>query len=203
MHYVYDFDSTLFGTQRLWEVWRGMLVAVGHEPDAVDATYRSVVADGYSPRRHAAALGVTDAGLDGLVARFNAVMSDESPSLLFDDVAPFVEARRHASRQTILTQGDRAHQWEKIRASGIDRLLPDVRVAPCGAPKTQSLAGLLDQDPRPMTFVDDNPYHLVAAHESGLPIRLVRMMRPSETLAIGPHELDGVAWRVVRSLDEL
>lgn len=203
MHYVYDFDSTLFGTQWLWNVWREMLVGAGHTPEAVDEVYRAVLPTGYSPRKHGAALGMGSNRLDDLVARFDAILSDESPSLLFDDVAPFVEARKGTHRQTILTQGDHGHQWQKLRASGIDRMLPDVHIAPCGAPKTENLANLIDQDPTPITFVDDNPFHLVAAHQSGLPVSLVRMMRSSETLAIAPHELDDVAWRVISSLDEL
>ncbi len=202
-HYVYDFDSTLYATQAVWEMWSEMLVGAGLDAASVFASYQEVLPRGYSPRKHIDALGLDDALRDCLIVRFGAMLTDRSPSLLFDDVAPFVESRRDAHRQTILTQGDRDHQWEKMRASGIDLLVPRVVVTEPSGSKAERLAAMLAEDPTPITFVDDNPHHLVAVHQSGLPVTIVRMMRPGETLAIAPHELDGVAWKVVASLREL
>ena len=203
MHYVYDFDSTLFATQKIWDAWRGMLLAAGFGEEAVDQSYQGILMHGYSPRKHAAALGIAPGHADDMVSRFNVILRDESPSLLFDDVAPFVEARKPHARQTILTQGDHEHQWEKMRASGVDRMLPNTVITSPDGTKIERLADMLDEDPTPITFIDDNPHHLVPVHQSGLPITVVRIKRPGETLAIAPHELDGVAWRVIASLDEL
>ncbi|MEI6510951.1 MAG: hypothetical protein WCO25_02815 [Candidatus Uhrbacteria bacterium] len=202
-HYVYDFDSTLYATQTVWEVWSEMLIGAGFDAASVFAAYQEVLPRGYSPIKHADALGVSDALRYDLIVRFRAILTDRSPSLLFDDVAPFVESRRDVHRQTILTQGDEEHQWEKMRASGIDLLVPRVVITVPDGSKTERLAEMLAEDPTPITFVDDNPHHLTRVHASGLPITIVRMMRPGETLAIAPHELDGVAWKVVSSLREL
>ncbi len=203
MHYVYDFDSTLFATQKIWDDWRGMLLGAGLSGELVDQSYQAILPTGYSPRKHAQALGIATDRLEDMVSRFGQLLVDESPSLLFDDVAPFIEAKRAGHRQTILTQGDEAHQWEKMRASGIDRLLPNVMIAKPDGLKIELLADMIDEDVTPITFIDDNPHHLVPAHQSGLPITLIRMRRPAETLAIAPHPLDDVAWRVIASLDEL
>lgn len=202
-HYVYDFDSTLYATQRMWDVWSGMLATAGFDRAAVFESYQRIVPSGYSPRKHAASLGVDDTLARDLVGRFNVILSDESPSLLFGDVAPFLEARRHTATHSILTQGDEEHQWEKMRASGVDRLLPNVVITKPDGLKVEHLADMLDKDSMPITFIDDNPHHLLPAYQNGLPITLIRMKRPGETLAAAPHELDDVAWRVISSLDEL
>jgi len=202
-HYVYDFDSTLYATQAVWEAWSEMLVGAGFDAASVFLAYQEVLPRGYSPRKHADALGMTNETADDLIGRFRAILTDRSPSLLFDDVAPFVESRKDAHRQSILTQGDEEHQWEKMRASGIDLLVPRVVITVPNGSKAERLAEMLAEDPTPITFVDDNPHHLTAVHASGLPVTIVRMMRPGETLAIVPHELDGVAWKVIASLREL
>lgn len=203
MHYVYDFDSTLYATQTIWEMWNELLIGAGFDASSVFSSYQEVLPRGYSPRKHVDALGVSAEIRDGLIVRFRAMLTERSPSLLFDDVAPFVESRRDARRQTILTQGDRDHQWEKMRSSGIDLLVPRVVITAPSGSKAERLAAMLAEDPTPITFIDDNPHHLVSVHASGLPVTIVRMMRPGETLAIAPHELDGVAWRTVASLREL
>lgn len=200
MHFVYDFDSTLFATQRIWDMWRDMLVGAGIDAEAVDAAYREIIPLGYSPRKHVERLGMDAAAADGLVSRFRDAMGRESPAFLFDDVAPFVSARRAAHRQTILTQGDEEHQWEKMRASGVDRLIPDAVITAPDGVKAERLAEMLRHDSSPITFIDDNPHHLVPVAESGLPVTIVRMVRAGETMAAAPHELDGVAWRVIASL---
>lgn len=202
MHYVYDFDSTLFSTQRVWDVWRGMLIDAGYAAEVVDATGAEITPKGYSPRKHAATLGVPEGAAADLLARFAVVLAEESPGCVFEDVRSFIEARRDGHRQTILTQGDEAHQWEKLRASGVDALVPRVVITKPDGTKVAHLAEMLAEGGE-ITFIDDNPCHLAAVRESGLPIVIVRMARPSEKLVADPHELDGVAWRVISSLREL
>ena len=202
-HYVYDFDSTLYATQTVWELWSELLVGAGFDAASVFATYEQVLPLGYSPRKHTDALGIESGKAEDLIGRFGAILAERSPSLVFGDVAPFIESRRDAHRHSILTQGDEAHQWEKMRASGIDLLVPRVVITVPNGSKTERLAEMLAEDPTPITFIDDNPHHLTRVHASGLPVTIIRMMRPGETLAIAPHELDGIAWKTIASLEEL
>lgn len=202
MHFVYDFDSTLFSTEALWQAWRGMLVAAGYDAETIDETGARITPDGYSPRKHADALGLDQVIAAELLSRFEAVMRDEAPSLVFGDVAPFV-GQRTGHTQSILTMGDEVHQREKLTNSRIDLLLPRITIAKPHDTKTEYLKAMLAAGEE-VVFIDDNPIHLVRVREAGIPVSLVRMRRPSEgSLVEGDHPLDHDAWRVVTSLDEL
>lgn len=204
MHFVYDFDSTLFATQKLWEAWRQILISAGYDPRDIDAIGQQITPNGYSPRKHADMLGVDEVIADEMLARFEAIMRDESPSMVFSDVVPFVEARRAAHAQSILTMGDEAHQREKLSTSGVDRLIPSVLIAKPHDTKAQHLRDMLDRGSEPIVFIDDNPVHLERVHAAKIPVELIRILRPSETTLVeGPHRLDNEAWRIIASLEEL
>ncbi len=201
MRYVYDFDSTLFSTERLWQAERAMIISAGFDPEVVDETGDQAARLGYSPRKHMEMLGMDADVIVDIIERFEVLLRDDAPSFVFADVIPFINARKDHSH-SVLTIGDEGHQREKLLTSGIDKLIPNITIARPEETKASHLLRMLEQEQK-LIFIDDNPTHLITAHEAKLPIDLVRIKRKGEYYAIEPHELDDVAWRVITSLSEI
>ncbi|OGL98114.1 hypothetical protein A2304_03460 [Candidatus Uhrbacteria bacterium RIFOXYB2_FULL_57_15] len=91
MHYVYDFDSTLYATQRLWEQWVDMLHRLGFETPTLGEVERVFNEKGivFDPRRHAEYVGMDAEAADRAVRELRGLTDSLWSTLLFDDVLPF------------------------------------------------------------------------------------------------------------------
>jgi len=206
MHYVYDFDSTLYATMRLWERWVDIIRRYGYAtPDltTVEKGINESLNLPFTPRRHGEFIGMASPHLDDAVREQDADVRLLGSSLVFDDVVPFLRNRHGAHRQSLLTFGDREYQIEKIDASGIRGLVGDIHIAGLDRGKAEILRELVERGSEPITFIDDHTRHLQFVHDAGLPVEIVRMRRPGEPHTPDEHPLDGIGWRVVSSLDEL
>jgi len=206
MHYVYDFDSTLYATARLWARWVEILRKYGYAtPDVtiVEKKLNESLGLPFTPRRHAELIGMIPSYIDEAVLEQDTDIRSLGSSLVFDDVVPFLEKGRSAHRHSLLTFGDSEYQMGKIDASGIHNLVGDIHVADLHHGKADILRELVESGSEPITFIDDHTWHLQFVHEAGLPVEIVRMRRPGEPHTPDEHPLDNIAWRIVSSLDEL
>jgi FMN phosphatase YigB (HAD superfamily) len=201
-HYVLDFDGTLFDTDVLWEWVVARFVKEGFESRNVREVGQQLFFEEYTVGRHATALELSEDRIGIISNEFDQVTQTTSPSLVYQDVFPFLEALPIDSK-SILTFGHPAFQCEKIQASKIDQHVGEIRIASPVYRKTKHLEELLSKQLLPIVFVDDNPHELAAVHEAGLPVELIRMRREGARNSVIDHELDDQAWRVIRSLDEL
>jgi FMN phosphatase YigB (HAD superfamily) len=200
MRFIYDFDSTLYATGKLWHIWADELQACGLPLTQIEDTMKELSKTGFSCPGHAHMLGITGALQGELLRRYRNRWAVENKTMVFPDVIPFLSNNPH--NQLILTFGEIGHQHEKIEMSGLRAHVPDIRLASLENPKRKQLQELVDVSNEPLVFVDDNPRELAAVHEAGLPVELYRMIRPNE-LIIDPHEGDDRHWRVIRTLDDI
>lgn len=207
MHYVYDFDSTLYATIRLWNRWVGIIERHGYStPDltTVEKTLNETFRVPFTPRRHAEkVVGMEPAHAERAVDEQARDVAALGAALVYSDARAFLERNHGAHRQSLLTFGDRDYQMGKIGASGIGGLVGDVQIAGFERGKAEFLRDLVEAGSEPIVFIDDHPKHLQSAYDAGLPVQLVRMRRPDEPHTPDAHPLDDVAWRVIASLDEL
>ena len=201
-HFVLDFDGTLFDTDVLWKWVVDRLVREGIKEDRVREVGQELFSVEYTLERHAKELGLEEVVVRPMVEEFGQVTLATSPSLVYQDVFPFLETIPLQTK-SILTFGHPDFQKEKIRAAKVEPHVSEVRVAGPEYRKTKHLEEMLESTDVPLLFVDDNPYELAAVHEAGLPVELIRMRREGARHSALDHELDDQAWRVTRSLDEL
>lgn len=203
MHFVYDFDSTLYATKRLWDVWADLLVPYGFSREHLLAVADEITPRGFSCPTHARTLGLGEEQIASAMAQFVQQLNDVSPGFIYDDVLPLLNAQRQAQiRHSVVTHGDAEHQWLKINTSGLDQHLTDVRIANQDVPKIQHLRDLLATTDTPLVFVDDNPKELKRVIDAALPVRLVRIVRAGDFSDFA-HPSDDEHWEVIRSLDVL
>ncbi len=203
MHFVYDFDSTLYATKRLWERWVEHLLPFGFPVDRIHATMEDLSARGFSCPGHARMLGVSEPDVQATMERFTKQLEEESPAFIYPDVLPWLAAQRElAIPHSVVTAGDAGHQWLKINSSGLDKHLTDVRIANSETPKVQHLRDLLASSSGPLIFVDDNPKELQRVIDAALPVELIRIVRTND-FGDYAHPGDDRSWPVIRSLDEL
>lgn len=200
MRFIYDFDSTLYATGRLWEIWAEELATLGLSMEEIDRTGDELSKTGFSCPGHASMLGIEGEARDEVLRAYCDRWGKENPHMVYPDVVPFVTRNPHT--QMILTFGEPGHQEEKIGMSGLRRYIPDVRLASLQNPKHKQIQEIIETGNEPIIFIDDDPKELTAVHEASLPVKLFRMVRSKE-LITDPHPSDDLHWRVVRSLDEL
>lgn len=201
MHYVFDFDSTLYSTHRLWNAWVDMLLDHNaHEPDILP-TGQSLFESGFSLHGHAKLLGFSDEKRENVVDQFDTWTKAAGDELVFYDVVPFFDSLKEEHRLTLLTYGDAGYQLPKIRASGLHRYFEDMRVATQQKHKPVHLQELLELYGEPIVFVDNSDKELERVYRAGLAIELVRMLRPSEVNQ--QHPFDGQKWHSINGLSEL
>ena len=201
MHYIYDFDGTLFATQMLWEAWVDALVEFNLTPEQIIAEGEKLIPIGFSLESHAQCLGLEGKAVDKVISKFNSVMKDKGPELVFPDVMPFL-TENEDDTHSVLTFGDADFQAQKIELSGIGDKLEDINFARPDKTKSDYLRELVEMSSEPIVFIDDNPRTLLDVHDKGLPITLIRMVREGERHK-EPHECDGDLWQCISSLDEI
>jgi FMN phosphatase YigB (HAD superfamily) len=203
MHFVYDFDATLFKTSALWEAWTKVMKDFGGDEEEIISAGETLFREGFTLEKHGELLRIRPADLKRSVQTFTKMTKSDGPSLVFDDVHAFLEDHAEEHKQTILTFGDHDYQHEKIQASALMDFIDDIRIASLEQSKTEHLRELVESGTDPIVFIDDNPRELEAVHESGLPMTLMRMVRDGERHAEEEHELDDDAWTCIRSLEEI
>ncbi|NQV90768.1 HAD family hydrolase [Candidatus Uhrbacteria bacterium] len=201
-HFVLDFDGTLFNTDVLWQWIINRFSQEGLEWDSIINEGEKLFAQAYTVERHARKMGLDDVLSQKISNEFDLVTDQESSALVYPDVIPFLEDFP-IENKSILTFGEEVFQKAKIKAAKIDSRIGSIRIAGPEYQKTKHLKELLEIVEHPILFIDDNPRELLAAHEAGLPIELVRMRRPGARHALNDHEMDSEVWRVISSLAEL
>ena len=176
MHFVFDFDHTIYNTAELWDRWLDELEAI--DIDRIDAIEKgeSIFGVGFTLREHAERLGLTGDESEELISSFKEYAAVESPELIFKDAVPFVELNSKKHEFSILSFGDPDWQKEKMSACGISDHISDIRIARPERHKTAHLRELVQETDEQVVFVDDNPKELVSIHESEMPITLYRMI---------------------------
>jgi len=203
MHFVYDFDSTLFKTSALWNAWRTLLYGFEKEDEEILQTAQEAIKEGFSPYGHGAKLNLEGKAFDKAVKAFQKMIKDTAPSLVFDDVLAFLEEQSGDHKQSILTFGDFDFQHAKIEATQILDYIDNVRIARPEQVKTAHLREMVEESSQQIVFIDDNPRELASVHEAGLPVTLIRMVRDGEHHADEDHEGDDDLWTCVASLEEI
>lgn len=202
MHFVYDFDATLFKTASLWEAWKKVLLDFGAKEDEINEAGEELFGIGFSLEKHGESLGLEGKDFKKAIASFQKMTRDEGPTLVFEDVISFFEDNSE-HRHSILTFGDHDYQHSKILACEIMEYLEDVRIAGPDQRKVEHLREMIETGSDQIVFIDDNPNELLSAHDAGLPITLIRMMRDGEKHAEEEHEFDEDKWMCVASLEEV
>ena len=217
MHLVCDFDNTLINTTQLWNAWVEFLERFGVDKKTAAETLRPIVVDGYSTRKHAYAAGLRDQELDRIVAEFDEHVQKVVSNLVFADVIPFLEKHKPSHKISLLTYADPSYQEKVIEASGIKSFFDLILMAGPKKWKVEFLREMLRSLPLPegelegegaavvpqIIFVDDSPNELEPVHRAGLPVKLFRIFRPEGKHSIEKHELDGVGWTCIKSIDEI
>lgn len=198
-HFVLDFDGTLYDTEVLWRRWADDLAALGIDERRADETANELFHRGFTLVGHASMVGIEGKKQERLVKAFEDWVQEVGAGVVYQDAPAFLQGRP----STILTHGEEAFQRLKISASGLGQYVKDIRIAEPDYRKAKHLTQMLESTDTPLLFVDDNPSELAAVHEAGLPVELVRMRREGARHSGLDHELDDVAWRVIRSLDEI
>lgn len=200
MHYVYDFDHTLFETMSLWTRWLSVLKQEGVENSDATLAGESLFPHDFSLEAHLEKLGLKKT----VLKKFNAVHDKLCPQLVFEDVVPFLEmCREEGVRQSILTRGNSEYQHRKIHESGLVDHVDDIFIASSEKGKADFLRELIENGSEPITYIDDSPRELTAVHKAGLPLNLVRMIREGARHAETEHPEDDNLWRVISGLEEM
>ncbi|MFC1787885.1 hypothetical protein ACFLZY_01555 [Patescibacteria group bacterium] len=203
MHFVYDFDATLYETSRLWQAWASALEALGAEPESVIEQGHILFGQGFTPQLHGERLELSGKDFERILKKHFKSIHDEGVGLVYSDVIPFIQEQADTHKQSILTFGDPEYQEIKILASGISEHISELRFATPDNMKAMQLREIVESSSESVVFIDDNPQELVWAHDAGLSLTLVRIMREGERHAEKPHESDNDLWTCISSLDEL
>lgn len=204
MHYVYDFDHTLFATHVLWECWLDELVKHSFDREEAAQAGQVLFSQGFTLEKHASSLGMSDSAVKKMMKSFGQVHDRLCAKLVFEDVLPFLESQNEKGiRQSVLTFGDSDYQHRKLHISGLVEHLDDVRVANPDKRKVAHLRELIEAGSEPITYFDDNPEKLLAIYEAGLPITLIRMLRDGGKHSGTEHIHDDEHWQCIRGLEEL
>lgn len=201
-HFVLDFDGTLINTDVYWEWIVSQFLGIGQNEQMIREAGERLFPVGYTVVQHAQGLGLHEALVQELTQRAREHVSEHHASLIFSDVPSFF-SRFVDAEKSILTFGDREHQIERIRASGIHSSISKIRTASNELPKAMQLKDLAQESSLPVVFIDDDLDQLMGAHQARLPIELIRMRRDGQRKSKDDHKLDNEAWRVIRSFDEL
>lgn len=202
MHLIYDFDGTLYSMHQLRNAWVDVLSDYSFSPEEIDTAGEKIFAAGYTLSGHTKALGLKGPEIEKLVKKFSRVLNEKSSSLVFADVVPFLEAQID-NHQTILTYGDSEFQSQKINASGIVDKVNDIKIAGPDKGKVDYLREMVELGLGKIVYIDNSPNELRRVYESGLPIALIRMMRPGERHSDLPCSEDNNAWQCVSSFEEV
>lgn len=201
-HYVLDFDGTLFQTDVLWHWLMDRFTQEGLDSERVRSVGEKLFSLGYTAELHARELELQEETVRSIVREFDKVTMSTSPSLVYQDVIPFLETMP-TEVKSILTFGEAEFQKGKIRAANLDRCVGEIRIAGPEYRKLKHINELLTAKNTTLIFVDDNPLELLSIYKAGLPVELVRMRRENARHTRDDHELDHRAWRVIRSFEEL
>lgn len=202
MHFVCDFDETLFDTNTLWNKWLDFLENTGINRDEAIAKVESVIIEGFTPEKHALRLGLHEKDVHHLAKQFRQYTEQHAPSLVFSDVIPFFEQYKLVHSFSLLTYGDSSYQREKVSAAQIDPFFTSLRIAGPHKHKVRHLEELLSHENEPIVFVDDSPNELNPVVNAGLPVKLYRIVRPGAKHDY-IHERDNVAWTRISTLKEI
>lgn len=212
MHLVCDFDSTLFDTEKLWLEWLEILVTRGVDRDRAIREMHIQNAKGWTHRAHALACGIDETTVDALVENFLAHARNIAPSLVYDDVVPFLEKHRPPHTFSILTYGNAEYQTSKIASTGLQNYFDAIRIAGPNNLKVTVLQEMLNfpkgrvatlpYEYQPIAFVDDSPNELNPIVDASLPIKLYRIVRAGAKHDY-QHERDDVAWERIESIGEI
>ena len=104
---------------------------------------------------------------------------------------------------SLLTYGDSDYQHFKVRAANLQEYFDAIRIAGPHRLKVSHLQEMLNNSDLPLAFVDDSPNELEPVYRAELPVKLFRISRPEGRHTDRPHELDGVGWECIRSIDEI
>lgn len=200
MRLFFDFDSTLYATSRLWDHWCGLLQEHFETNEKFQEAADALRPVGFTLEGHARGLGLDETAVARVCGESRTFMKRHGPSLVFPDVADFLN--NHADcRHAILTYGEEGYQREKISTAGLGGHFDEIHVCAGDRAKARRLKDLL-ADGETAVLVDDHPQALLDVHETGLPVRLVRIIREGERFAV-PHGQDSILWPTIKSLDEL
>jgi len=204
MHYVYDFDYTLFATHILWECWLNELVKQGFDQEEVISSGKILFTQGFTLEKHASSLKMGESAIKKMMKSFSRVHDQLCTKLLFEDVIPFLEKQHEKGvRQSVLTFGDSDYQHRKLHISGLVDHLDDIRIANPEKYKVAHLREMVEAGSEPITYFDDNPNELLSIYESGLPVVLIRVLRDGGKHVNTEHVYDDKHWQCIRSLEEL
>jgi FMN phosphatase YigB (HAD superfamily) len=203
MHFVFDFDHTIFDTGKLWNSWLDVLESAGVDREDSNEKGEEIFGKGFTLLEHAERLGLSQNESEELISSFTDYTFHESPELVFEDAIPFVKKNQKKHKFSILTFGDSDYQNEKISASGVGDYIDDVRIASPERLKAVQLKEILNETDERVVFVDDNPRELVAASGLDSDIDIYRMIRPKSRHSDVSHALDSDKWKCIKSFDEI
>jgi hypothetical protein len=203
MHFVYDFDGTLFSMRQLQDIWTEVLSAFDLEAEQIEAAGEKLFGQGYTPEKHVAALGIAEKEARKVLEKFYRIVEERSPELVFTEVVPWLDENDYGNKQTILTYGDQDFQTLKANASGLIEKVGDLRIAGPEKSKVEHLKELVENGEDGLVLIENNPHELQRAYDAGLPVTLIRMVRGGERHSDLPHPGDGNLWPCVGSLSEV
>lgn len=200
--YALDFDGTLFDIEVVWQGIVDRFVQEGLVVESVIEKGESLFSEGYSIRKHAQRVGLNNDSVEKITQELEQTLSEKGTTLVYPDVVPFLLSIP-LELKSILTFGEEVFQKTKIRAANLESHIGNIRIAGPEYHKTAHLKEMLEVVEHPLVFIDDNPRELLAVHNAGIPVDLVRIRRKGARHAQSDHELDNEAWRVIQSFDEL
>lgn len=203
MHLVCDFDNTLFDTTTHWNAWLNVLVSAGIDREEAIAKVEAVIIQGFTLHAHAERVGLGGKELERAVKQFEVFTNEHAPSFVYQDVVPYFDKHKPVHTFSLLTYGDSDYQHFKVHAANLQGYFESIRIAGPHKLKVSHLSEMLKRTDLPLAFVDDSPNELEPVYRAGLPVKLFRISRPEGRHTDRSHELDGVAWTCIQSIDEI
>lgn len=203
MHFIYDFDGTLYSMCHLQKILVEVLSTFDLEAEQIEAAGERLFAEGYTPEKHVAALAISEKEAKKVLEKFYRIVEERSPELVFEEVNQWLEETDYGNKQTILTYGDQDFQTLKVNASGLIEKVGDLRIAGPEKPKVEHLKEIVENGGEGLILIENNPHELQRAYDAGLPVTLIRMVRAGERHSEMPHPGDGDLWPCVESLAEV
>ncbi len=203
MHFVLDFDHTIYDTGSLWDFWVELLGSVQIDKKTANEKGEEIFGSVFTLQKHLELLKIEEDVAKRLVDSFRELTLQKSPELIYKDAIPFVNSNKDLHSFSILTFGDFSYQHEKIEACGISSYIDNILIAGPEKFKIEHLKNLILESGSSIVFVDDNPRELTAVSDSGLPITLYRMIRPNSRHGEEKNPGDGVDWKCISAFDEI
>lgn len=195
VHYVLDFDRTLFNDDMLIASLMKEFIAQGATEEGMLHAYAKIAVQNelWSPWKWAE---YTFGHVSESIRSHIDFLHKQTSSMVYADVRPFLE-RIGRSTKSILSYGDPQTQNEKIVHSGIAHYFSDITITQ-DPQKTSDF--LRYSDAEHIIFVDDRGPVIDAVKGAHPRVTCIRIMRPGSAYN---HESSLRADRVVSSLADL